>query len=299
MSSLQVTPLTGTLGAEVGGVDLRDADERTADEIRSILLQYRVVFFRGQPLTAAELVKLGLHFGELTPAHPITPGLDDQPEVLVLDTVEQPATVSKRDRNAGQYKWHPDVPFVQTPPMGSLLNAQVIPERGGDTQWADLVDAYETLSPPLRDIVDGLEAVHDARRVFTSEAKADSTGRAKARLDALPPVRHPVVRVHPETGERALFVNPRFTVRLHGFAPIESETILGLLYDHIAQPERIVRWHWHEGDLAFWDNRATAHYAIADYGTQHRRMQRITIAGDRPYGPRDLTPELAGAAADS
>lgn len=297
MSNVQVTPLTGTLGAEVTGVDLRRGDDRTVDAIRSRLLEYRVLFFRGQPLSAAELVNLGSQFGELTPAHPITPGLDDQPEVLVLDTVAQPATVSKRDRNAGQYKWHTDVTFVQAPPMGSMLNAQVIPERGGDTQWADLVDAYESLSPPLRDIVDGLEAVHDARRVFTSEANADATGRSRARLDALPPVRHPVVRVHPETGERALFVNPSFTVRLHGFAPVESETILKLLYDHIAQPERVVRWHWREGDLAFWDNRATAHYAIADYGTQHRRMQRVTIAGDRPYGPRDLTPERAAATA--
>src|ERR1019366_402807 len=156
-----------------------------------------------------------------------------------------------------QYKWPTDVTFVQTPPLGSLLNTPVIPERGGDILWADLVDAYETPSPPFRDFSDGLEAVHDARRVFTSEARADSTGRATERLDALPPVR-PVVRVHPEAGERALFVNPSFTSRVHGFAPTESETILGLLYDHIAEPEHVVRWHWHKGDLAFWDNRATA-----------------------------------------
>jgi alpha-ketoglutarate-dependent taurine dioxygenase len=131
------------------------------------------------------------------------------------------------------------------------------------------------------------------RPVFTEQAAKDPTGGWQERLASLSRPRHPVVRVHPETGERALFVNPAFTTRLDGFRPEENEPILRLLHEHIAQAEHVVRWHRREGDIAFWDNRATAHYVVTNYDAGHRRMPRVTVAGDRPYGPRDLTPEQA------
>ena len=286
MAALELIPLTGTLGAEVRGVDLRGRlSEETIAAIRAALLSSRVLFFRAQHIDTAQLVEFGRRFGPLTPAHPIIPGLDGHPEVFVVDSELRSARVRKRDRVAGDNKWHTDVTFVAAPPLGSLLHAQIIPRRGGDTQWADLVDAYATLSPPLRRLVDGLEAVHDARRAFGYVVVDDPDSGARQRLEGLRPVSHPVVRVHPETGERALFVNPTFTSHIVGLTPTESATLLQLLYDHIAQAERVVRWRWQVGDLAFWDNRATAHYAVLDYRDEPRRLHRVTVQGDRPLGP--------------
>lgn len=287
-SDLRVKPLTGTLGAEIAGVDLRhDLDDDVVAAIRAALLKHRVLFFRDALLDPEQLVRFGRRFGELTAAHPVVPSLEGHPEVLAVDSRQLSATARKRDRQAGDSKWHTDVTFVESPPLGSLLNAHVIPERGGDTQWADLVDAYATLSAPIRALLDGLEAVHDARRAFGYVATDDPSSNSTQRLAGLKPVRHPVVRVHPETGERGLFVNPAFTSHIAGVSPKESQAILRLLYDHIAQPERVVRWHWQIGDLAFWDNRVTAHYAILDYGDEHRRLHRVTLAGDRPVGTLD------------
>jgi len=153
-----------------------------------------------------------------------------------------------------------------------------VPERGGDTLWADLADAYRTLSAPLRTLVDPMVAVHDAGATFDRFRDDDPTGEHAARLRQLEPVRHPVVRIHPETGERVLFVNPTFTRRIEALAAAESATLLELLYAHSIEPERTVRWRWRAGDVAIWDNRATAHYAVADYGTARRVMHRVTIA---------------------
>jgi len=286
MTTLHTTPLTGTLGAVISDVDLRlDLTDDTIAAIRRALLQYRVLFFRDQLLQPSEQVAFARRFGKLSPAHPIIPGVDGYPEVLPVDSSRTSVLARKRDQAAGENKWHTDVTFVETPPHASLLNAHVIPPRGGDTQWADLVDAYETLSLPLRQLVDTLEAVHDAARAFGYVAAEASGNAGRARLERLKPVRHPVVRVHPESGERALFVNPAFTSHIVGLAPKEGATILRFLYDHIAQPERIVRWRWRVGDLAFWDNRATAHYAVLDYGDERRRLHRVALVGERPYGP--------------
>ena len=149
--------------------------------------------------------------------------------------------------------------------------------------WADLVDAYSTLSPPIRRLLDDLVAVHDASATFNRFRNEDPTGDQRAKLSALEPVRHPVVRVHPETGERVLFVNDTFTSAIEGLSPEESDALLQLLYAHTIAPERVVRWHWRAGDVAVWDNRSTAHYAAADY-SERRVMHRITVAGDRPVG---------------
>ncbi|MEO6124699.1 MAG: TauD/TfdA family dioxygenase [Ilumatobacteraceae bacterium] len=282
-----IDALTGTLGAVIHGVDLAcDLTDGEVRAIRSALLGFRVVFFRDQFLTPAQQVAFARRFGDLTPAHPLLDGLDDDhPEILVLDSGNYPLGVGSRT-NGTSYnnRWHTDVTFSERPPTGTILAAQRIPARGGDTLWADLVDAYETLSAPIQNLIDDAVAVHDASGTFNRFRDDDPAGDQQNKLSKLSSVRHPVVRVHPETGERGLFVNETFTQRIVGLSPAESDAILNFLYAHTIEPERVVRWRWRDGDVAFWDNRATAHYAAADYGEQRRVMHRVTVAGDRPVG---------------
>ncbi|MET0461074.1 MAG: TauD/TfdA family dioxygenase [Ilumatobacteraceae bacterium] len=282
MSVITIEPLTGSIGAVLHGVDLRrPLGDGTTNAVREALLRWRVVFLRDQDITPTQQVAFGRGLGELTPAHPLQGGLDaDHPEVLVLDSRDYALGIGDRG-NGTSYnnRWHTDVTFSARPPLASILAAKEIPTVGGDTLWADLVAAYRTLSAPVRRLVDPLVAVHDAARTFDrfrSEGGAD-------RVATMAPARHPVVRVHPETGERGLFVNPVFTSHIEGLSRLESDSILEMLYAHLAAPEHVVRWRWQAGDVALWDNRATAHYAAADYdGT--RLMHRITVAGDVPYG---------------
>ena len=288
MSTLQleIEPLTGTLGAVVHGLDLtRDLTAEQAVAVRAAAVRHRVIFLRDQHLSPGQQVAFSRHFGTLTPAHPLVGGLDDQhPEVLQLDSADYPLGVGSRGKGTSyNNRWHTDVTFSATPPAFAVLAGKVIPPRGGDTLWADLVDAYATLSEPIQRLIDPLVAVHDANATFNRFRAEDPTGEQRAKLSKLEPVRHPVVRVHPETGERGLFVNDTFTAAIEGLEPAESDAILQLLYAHTIAPERTVRWHWREGDLAVWDNRSTAHYAAADY-TERRVMHRITVAGDRPVG---------------
>lgn len=285
---LHVEPLTGTLGAILHGIDLRrPLDDRTVAGIRAALLRHRVVFLRDQDIGPTHQVAFGRRFGELTPAHPLVGGLDEaHPEVLLLDSRDYPLGVGERGRGTSyNNRWHTDVTFSACPPMGAILAAKQVPAQGGDTLWADLAAAYATLSSPIRRLLDGLRAVHDTSQTFARLRADDPAGERAAALARLEPVTHPVVRVHPETGERALFVNPVFTRHVDGLPASEGSALLAFLFEHIAQPERTVRWRWRSGDVAFWDNRATAHYAVADYGDAPRVMHRITIAGDRPRGP--------------
>lgn len=283
-----VESLTGTLGAVIHGADLsQPLHAAQVAAIRSALLGHRVVFFRDQQLTPTQQVAFARNFGTLTPAHPLVGGLDgEHPEVLQLDSADYPLGVGSRGKGTSyNNRWHTDVTFSATPPAFAILVGKVIPARGGDTLWADLIDAYRTLSLPIRSLLDDLVATHDASATFNRFRAEDPTGEQRAKLADLSPVRHPVVRVHPETGERGLFVNDTFTAGIDGLEPAESDAILQLLYSHVIAPERTVRWHWREGDVAFWDNRSTSHYAAADY-TERRVMHRITIAGDRPVGVR-------------
>jgi alpha-ketoglutarate-dependent taurine dioxygenase len=274
-----LTPITGTFGAELSG-------ERVADGIDGAwlsrqLVDHRLLVLRDQHLTHAQQVQLARELGEPTPAHPVVPGHPDHPEILVLDGAQG-------GRNA---RWHTDVTFMTAPPAASVLVGDVMPAFGGDTMWADTRTAYDRLSPAVQAAIDTLEAVHrisplaywgepfdtalgrdDAQRLFDDAAK-------------VPPVIHPVVRVHPVTGRKNLFVNPGFTTHIVGMSRIESDGLLRLLYEHATQPELVLRHRWRAGDVVIWDNRATMHYAVDDYGAAQRCMRRVTIRGTTPVGP--------------
>lgn len=281
------TPITGAFGLELSGGRLgADVD---GDWITGLLHEHRVLVFRGQELSRADQVALARVFGELTPAHPVVPGDPQFPEILDLDG-------AAGGRNA---RWHTDVTFVVTPPAISVLTSDVTPEWGGDTMWADTRTAYEQLAEPLRDAVDRLWAVHRiAPLAYWGEPFDTALGRDDAQAlydDAakVPPVIHPVVRVHPVTGRRNLFVNPGFTTHVLGLSRIESEHLLALLYAHLARPEFTLRHRWRRGDVVIWDNRTTAHYAVDDYGTTERRMRRVTVRGTVPVGTDGATSRVA------
>ncbi|HAP77321.1 MAG TPA: taurine dioxygenase [Acidimicrobiaceae bacterium] len=286
-AAFTVTPITGTFGAELSGARL--AGDIDGAQVLALLEEHRVLVARGQFLTHAEQVALARVLGEPTPAHPVVPGHPDHPEILELDG-------AKGGRNA---RWHTDVTFVVTPPAASVLVADALPAYGGDTMWADTRSAYERLSPALRAAVDALEAVHRISPLaYWGEPFDTALGRDDAQQlldDAMkvPPVIHPVVRRHPSTGRPNLFINPGFTTHIVGLSRIESDGLLALLYEHMTQPELTLRHRWQPGDVVMWDNRATMHYAVDDYGTVERRMRRVTIRGSVPEGLAGATSRVA------
>ncbi|MFN8023771.1 MAG: TauD/TfdA family dioxygenase [Acidimicrobiales bacterium] len=281
------TQITGTFGLELTGARLADGID--GEWIVSQLEQHRVLVFRDQFLSHADQVAFGRAFGELTPAHPVVPGHPDHPEILELDG-------AAGGRNA---QWHTDVTFVPTPPAISVLVGDVTPESGGDTLWADTHSAYERLHPALRDAVDQLEAVHRISPLaywgvpFDTALGRDDAQRLYDDAAKVPPVIHPMVRVHPTTGRRNLFVNPGFTTHVVGLSRVESDGLLALLYDHMFQPELVLRHRWRAGDVLVWDNRTTAHYATDDYGTKERKMRRVTVRGTTPVGPNGTESRIA------
>jgi len=277
--ALNLEPLSPRFGARVNDIDLSRATDDEVRAIRAALAEHKVLFFSGQHnLDPDSQVTLGRRLGPVTESHPVVPGVDDDhPEIYALDSAE------------GGFAdiWHTDVTFVRRPPLGSVLRAVVLPPTGGDTQWADAQLAYESLSAPVQRLADDLVAVHDGTREF-GYYLAQRKERAQwegEQYRTLTPVEHPVVRVHPETGRKGLFVNPGFTSHIKDVSDAESRYLLDLFYAHITKPEHIVRHRWTVGDVAMWDNRSTLHYANRDYGDQRRVMHRITLRGDEPYGP--------------
>lgn len=275
--SLNITPLSPALGALVGGIDLRqplsDTNQQT---IEQALLDHQVLFFRAQPIEPRQLAAFAARFGDLH-IHPLYPNIPEQPEVLVLDT-----TVTDVRDNA---IWHTDVTFLETPALGAVLAAKQLPAYGGDTLWASSSAAFKALSKPLQQLLDGLTANHDFTRSFPLE-RFGNTPEALERHHQVqrqhPPVTHPVVRSHPVTGRKGLFVNEGFTTRINELEPVESDALLRFLFAHSTRPEFSIRWRWQENDVAFWDNRITQHYAVDDYRPTRRVMHRATILGDRP-----------------
>jgi taurine dioxygenase len=274
--TLDLRPVTPLTGAEIHGLDLsRPLGRTTVADLRAALARYLVLFFPDQHLTPEEHAAFGRQFGELTEAHPILPALDaDHPEVLPID--------SRHNKSAF---WHTDVTFMNTPPMGSILHAVELPDVGGDTLWVNLQAAYDGLAAPLRALCDRLTAIHyDPFFAADIDAAGGCTWDGK-RITRLRPVLHPVVRIHPETDRKGLFVNENFTQSILGFSRVESDGLLQLLYRHCTTvPEYSLRHRWKPGDVAFWDNRATLHYATDDYGDVLRIVHRVTLRGDRPVG---------------
>ncbi len=275
---LEITPLNPTIGAVVGGIDLRDdPGEGVIDDLRAALLAHKVLFFEGQSLTPLQHRDFAARFGELH-THPLYPGDETAPQIMLLDNHD--ANPSDNDH------WHTDVTFLERPAMGALLYARELPPTGGDTLWSSMTAAYRALSPSLRGWLDGLSAVHDFVHAFPADGLAGAAAgreRYEAARAEHPPVIHPVVRTHPETGEPGLFVNSVFTSRIKGLRREESRMLLDFLFAHIQRPEFCVRWRWTPGSLAFWDNRCTQHYAVSDYLPHRRLMGRATIEGDRPF----------------
>ncbi|HXQ98810.1 MAG TPA: taurine dioxygenase [Pseudomonas sp.] len=276
--SLHITPLSWALGAQISGIDLsRDltADQRNA--LEQALLTHQVLFFREQPVTPQQQARFAANFGDLH-IHPIYPNVPEQPQVLVLDT----AVTDVRDNAI----WHTDVTFLPTPALGAVLSAKQLPAYGGDTLWASGIAAFEALSGPMQALLDGLSATHDFTRSFPLE-RFGNTAQDLARWEETrrknPPLSHPVIRTHPVSGRKALFVNEGFTTRINELEPAESEAILKMLFAHATRPEFTIRWRWQENDVAMWDNRVTQHYAVDDYRPQRRVMHRATIVGDVPF----------------
>lgn len=268
---LQVAPLTPAIGAEIAGVDLRDEqDDAVIAEIRAALLAHKVIFFRDQFLTPAQHIAFARRFGALE-IHPATP--KDQPDPEVLHIAHGP------DSRGQENFWHSDVTWRAEPSLGSILRAVEVPPVGGDTLFADMGAAFRGLSPAMQEWCRTLTAVHDIARVFARRLGKDP----KELRDRYPPQSHPVVRTHPETGEQALYVNTAFTSHIEGLSAKESAWLLQHLYAQAAVPEIQCRFRWAAGSMAFWDNRAAQHYAASDYFPAVRRMERVTIAGDRPF----------------
>lgn len=283
---LDVTPLSPTIGAVIRGLDLRDVDDATVAAIRREWLARKVVFFPDQHLDPTSHQAFAARFGELTEGHPVIPGLLGSPNVFEID-YSKPRTIYANYGDVATRRhgldWHTDVTFVPRPPVGSILRAVVIPPAGGDTLFSDQVAAYADLSPALQAFLGTLTAVHDGRTQFRAalEAVGEGTWEGEAVRD-LEPVVHPVVRTHPETGARALFVNPGFTSHIFELERAESAALLAFLYRHSTRPEFTVRYHWTAGDVGFWDNRVTQHSVVGDYGNQPRVIQRVTLRGEEP-----------------
>jgi taurine dioxygenase len=274
---LDVRPLSATIGAEIRGVDCsQDLDDKVIDAIREVWLDRLVVFFPEQDLDDPQQVAFASRFGEVTEGHPVEQTTDERPQVQPIDSV--------KDRTNF---WHTDITFMQKPAMASMLRAVVLPDVGGDTMWADTRAAYETLAPALQEMCDGLTSVHYDPYYAHLVAEGHGNVWEGKKLTELRPAMHPVVRVHPETGRRNLFVNPQFTVGLADFPGPQAQSFLKLLYDHMTAPEFIVRYHWQPGTIAFWDNRSTMHYGIFDYGDARRIMHRVILRGDRPVGTQN------------
>ena len=279
-TAIQITPVTPTIGARVEGVQLgASMSDGLIAEIRAALLAHKVLFFEDQDLSPVQQRDFARRFGELD-VHPLYPGDGDAPEIMVLDNHAQNPTDNDH--------WHTDVTYLERPAMAGMLYARQVPPSGGDTLWASMTAAYQALSPTMCAFLDSLSAVHDFSHAFTDSGLAgQAAGREKleaARL-ANPPVVHPVIRVHPETGERALFVNSVFTARIKGLRREESRALLDFLYAHVQRPDFQIRWRWRPGTVAFWDNRCTQHYAVNDYLPHRRVLTRATVNGDRPVGP--------------
>lgn len=279
---IEVSPLTRSLGAEVQGVDLsRQLSDDVFEELHRAFLERLVLFFRDQHMSREQHVAFGKRFGELN-VHPFVESVSEEhPEIIPV--------VKEADDRGGNFggAWHSDVTFLEQPSLGAILYNKETPPYGGDTLWANMYLAYEALSSGMQQMLSGMRAIHSAQYAYgeaspyvssTLRSMKIKTGTGLEKGEVL----HPVVRTHPETGRKILFVNPAFTVRFENMSRAESEPLLRYLYEHATQPQFTCRFHWEPNSVAFWDNRCTWHNALNDYQGYRRAGERVTVVGDRP-----------------
>lgn len=275
---LNIKPLGPYIGALVSGVDLANGiSDNQFEQIYHALIRHQVIFLHEQNITPIQQKLFAQRFGDLH-IHPVYPHADGAEEIIVLDT--------HNDNPPDNDNWHTDVTFIEAPPAIAILAAKQLPDTGGDTLWASGIAAYNALSDKFKTLLDGLVAEHDFRKSFPEYKYAHNEKDHQRWHDAVaknPVLSHPVIRTHPVSGKKAIFVNEGFTTRITNLAEKESQTLLQFLFSHITKPEFQVRWRWAPNDIAIWDNRVTQHYANADYLPARRIMHRATVLGDKPY----------------
>jgi len=279
VNEMTATPIAGALGAEVSGVNLaNDHDDEIIAWIRKALLEYQVIFFRDQKLSPAKQIRFSSKFGSLE-EHDFVKGLPDHPEIIRVVREADEETLSFGGA------WHTDVTHQECPALGSVLYGLDVPPVGGDTLFANQYLAWDRLSTGMRRMLEGMTAVHSARGPFGPQGRSANNWKnmqVETSDKALDEMTHPVVRIHPETGRRALFVNRTFTVRFTDMTEEESAPLLEYLFKHASQEQFTCRFRWTQGAVAFWDNRCVLHYALNDYSGHRREMHRVAVSGDRP-----------------
>ena len=276
---IDVRPVAGALGAALHGVDPRHVTDGQMESIKNLLHDYEVVFFPGARLNEAEHMAFARRFGEVA-IFPVARlmGRTEPSFQVITDGPDSPPEAEM---------WHTDVTWTETPPDYALLHAEVVPLRGGDTLWASMTAAYEALSPTMRSVIDGLEVIHDNEsfiRGLLRKVPRDNAADLIAKLqETYPPVAHPLVRTHPVTGRKALFLGGEVMRRINGMTDAESRPILDFLLRHVENATFHCRWSWQPGDLAVWDERSTIHRSAADHFPQHRSIRRLEIVGSRPF----------------
>lgn len=284
-NTLQIRKIGAACGAEIEGVDLsQPLDDATFAAIEAAFVEHEVIVFRDQTISSEDQKTFARRFGDLT-VHPFAPSSEDAPELIVFDNdADNPPW--------GTDMWHSDETFRAEPPLGTMLRALIVPEYGGDTMFASMTTAYDGLSDRMQQFISGLEAIHDFkpfRQLFDDDA--ESRAKLRAFEDRYPPVAHPVVRTHPVSGRKSIFVNPQFTIGIKGMDEAESRALLELLFHQASIPEYQYRHHWAPNTMVFWDNRSVQHYAIHDYYPNRRKLERVTVKGDAPFSADPIVGE--------
>lgn len=275
---LKITRRSPHLGAFVEGVNLHESPKPSSvAEIKSALLEFGVIFFRNQTIDKTQQLRLASQLGTIEEPHPV---FDNDKSDTRLAIIE-----SKGRTHDAEHYWHTDVTYQEAPSMASILVAKKIPESGGDTLFASMYTAYDTLSPLIQKMLESLTAQHSFERGWATTFRMLENGEEKLHKlkQVFPLMTHPVLRTHPDTGRTSLYVNEYYTSRINELSEFESDAVLRMLFHHSQLPDFQVRHTWHVGDVAIWDNRCTQHYASHDYGSAHRIMNRVTLQGDRPY----------------
>ena len=281
-TSIEIQPISGALGAEIQGVDLSEAlDDELFEEIKKAFNDHLVLFFRDQHLTPDQQKAFGLRFGTLN-IHPFVSPLEGHPEII-------PIVKEKDEKVNFGGGWHSDVSFMEEPALGTLLYGLDVPEFGGDTLFANQYLAYERLSDAMKEMLGSLTAIHSASSQYAAGGESDRNKEKRTTMkvavtdEAEKITEHPVIRTHPETGRKSIYVNRAFTEKFKGMTKRESRPLLNFLYDQCTREEFTCRFRWSNNSVALWDNRCTQHYALNDYQGQRREMHRVTINGDRPF----------------